>query len=369
MLLYEYEAKTRLQKYGIPIPAGELTSSADELYHVASRFGVPVLLKPQLQSTSPRLHKVAFSPDEARNFILPLLADHEAVQKVLVEPVIESQDEISLRIFGDYSLGQPVMEAFYTKSQGQFTAGTQMDTGYIREAINPLVGIHRYQIRNIAGSLLLPEEHWELFSWIAHNLYQCYVDNDATLIELNPLMITSSNQLLVQGCIMEIDDNALFRHADLAINDIGRFNHHRTGLRILKSDSALGCVVNGIGQKLAITDMIADIHQELPPPYLIDVGWGVKTSQVNHALEIFLSHPTIRVILISLSGGTTGCDTFSHGIINVYRNAPRHLPLIVHFQGTKSLEAQEILRNGDVPSSFSTSFSQAVQSAIAIVKT
>lgn len=360
MLLYEYEAKASLKHYGIPVFPGEVTSSADKIITIIQDLGVPVIIKLQSAAEKLRPAHIAYNLDEALNHIRPLLSDHQKVHKVLIEPFVPSNTQLFLEISNNYTLAQPVMRAFILTPESS-------NQDAVQEAINPLIGLHDYQIRNIAGNLSLPEEHWDTFSAIARNLYRCFIESDATQVEINPLVITVDNSLVAQSCSMSIDDNALFRHGDLAINDIQRFNVHRNSLRSNTTGGKLGCIVNGMGPKLAIMDMLS--YRENGPDIasIMDIGSATKVAQVTHALEILLAQPEIQVILIQLAGGSSGYDIIAEAIIKAYEKKMPPPTLIAHFQGAKASLGKELLLTANIPVLLPASLSDAVQLALTTI--
>jgi succinyl-CoA synthetase beta subunit len=217
----------------------------------------------------------------------------------------------------------------------------------IKVHIDPLLGLRDYQARDLAAGIDLPREQWRTFGQIAHSLWQTYQDNDATLAEINPLVITADSRLVALDGKMVIDDNALFRHPDLAeMRDIdveaqAETEARKYGLTYIKLDGQIGCMVNGAGLAMATMDIIKFFGGE--PANFLDIGGGASSEKVAAALKIILSDPNVRVILFNIFGGITRGDEVARGIVAALQEFDTRIPMVVRLVGTNAEEGRQIL--------------------------
>ncbi|MEP0763735.1 MAG: ADP-forming succinate--CoA ligase subunit beta, partial [Chloroflexota bacterium] len=223
----------------------------------------------------------------------------------------------------------------------------------IREHIDPFLGLRDYQIRNLAYGIELPRELWKPFMKIAQALYRCYAESDATLAEINPLIIDGEGQLLAVDGKMSIDDNALFRHPDLAeLRDTSAEPEAETraraaGLSYIKLDGTIGCMVNGAGLAMTTMDM-TKLFGGAPANFL-DIGGGAKAETVAMALRIILSDPNVKAVLFNIFGGITRCDEVARGILAALAEVPVDLPMVVRLVGTNEEEGRALLDAANIP--------------------
>lgn len=359
MNLHEYQSKARFAEYGIPIPRGKVAHSPQQAYEIAKELGVPVVVKAQVLTGGRGKAggvKLAETPEEAESYADAILGmdirDHK-VLKVLVDAASTIQKEIYLGVTNDRTAREPVIMASAEGGMDIEEVNRVAPEKIIREHIDPFLGLRDYQIRNLAYGIELPRELWKPFMKIAQALYRCYAESDATLAEINPLIIDGEGQLLAVDGKMSIDDNALFRHPDLAeLRDTSAEPEAETharaaGLSYIKLDGTIGCMVNGAGLAMTTMDM-TKLYGGAPANFL-DIGGGAKAETVAMALRIILSDPNVKAVLFNIFGGITRCDEVARGILAALDEVQVDLPLVVRLVGTNEEEGRALLDAANLP--------------------
>jgi succinyl-CoA synthetase beta subunit len=240
----------------------------------------------------------------------------------------------------------------------------------IKVHIDPLLGLRDYQARDIAVGIDLPREYWRTFGQIALGLWKAYTDCDATLAEINPLVITADNRLLALDGKMLIDDNALFRHTDLAeMRDMdaeapSEVDARKYGLSYIKLDGNIGCMVNGAGLAMTSMDIIKLFGGE--PANFLDIGGGAGSEKVAAALRIILSDSNVRAVLFNVFGGITRCDEVARGILTAIEEVKPKVPMVVRLVGTNADEGRRMLANANMITA--VTLADAAQKAVAAAK-
>lgn len=353
MKLHEYQSKQIFAKYGIPIPRGRVASTADEARNIAEELGGRVVIKSQVlvggrgKAGGIRLAK---SPKEAADLATLVLAmDIKGlpVRKVLVDEAVGISKEIYLGITNDRTARRPVMMASAAGGVDIEEVAVTAPEKIIKMYIDPLLGLRDYQARDIAVSIDLPREYWRPFGEIAHGLWQAYTSNDATLAEINPLVITSDKRLLALDGKMIVDDNALFRHAELnEIRDLGaedplEVEARKYGLTYINLDGNVGCMVNGAGLAMATMDIIKLCGGE--PANFLDIGGGASSEKVAAALRIILADPKVKAVLFNIFGGITRCDEVARGVLAALQEVRAEVPMVARLVGTNADEGLRLL--------------------------
>ncbi len=358
MKLHEYQSKTIFAKYGIPIPKGRVAATADEAKQIAEELGGRVVIKSQVLVGGRGKAggvKVAKNSDEAAEFaqqILTMTIKGLPVRKVLVDEAAAIATEIYFSITNDRAAKKPVMIASAAGGVEIEEVAAKTPEKIIKVHIDPLLGLRDYQARDIAASIDLPRELWRDFSKIANGLWQVYKDNDAELAEINPLVITKDNKLVALDGKMLIDDNALFRHADLAeIRDIdeeepAETEARRHGLSYIKLDGSIGCMVNGAGLAMTSMDIVKLFGGE--PANFLDIGGGAGAEKVAAAMRIILSDPNVKAVLFNIFGGITRCDEVAKGILVAMDEVKPKVPMVVRLVGTNAEEGRKLLENANM---------------------
>lgn len=358
MKLHEYQSKQIFSRYGIPIPKGRIAVTAQEAEHIAEELGGRVVIKSQVlvggrgKAGGIRLAK---NPDEAEELAAQILAMEIKglpVRKILVDEAAQIEKEIYLGITNDRTARKPVMMSSSAGGVEIEEIARKEPQKIIKTHIDPLLGLGDYQARDIAAGIDLPREHWKSFGLIAHGLWKAYLDCDATLAEINPLVITSDNRLLALDGKMVLDDNALFRHPDLAeMRDLdaeapSEIEARKYGLSFIKLDGNIGCMVNGAGLAMTSMDIIKLFGGE--PANFLDIGGGASADKVTAALRIILADPNVRAVLFNVFGGITRGDEVARGILVALDEVKTKVPMVIRLVGTNAEEGRQILADANM---------------------
>lgn len=358
MKLHEYQSKQYFCKFGIPIPRGRIASTAVEARAIAEELGTRVVVKSQVlvggrgKAGGIRLAK---SPEEAQEVATTILAMEIKglpVRKVLVDEASNIKQEIYLGITNDRAARKPVMMASSAGGVDIEEVARVSPEKIIKVLIDPLLGLREYQARDIAIGIDLPRDQWRAFGQIAMGLWRAYCESDSTLAEINPLVITSENHLLALDGKMVLDDNALYRHPDLAdMRDIdaeapSEVEARKYGLSFIKLDGNIGCMVNGAGLAMTTMDIIKLFGGE--PANFLDIGGGAGSDKVAAAIRIILSDKNVKVILFNVFGGITRCDEVARGILTALDDVQLSVPMVVRLVGTNAEEGRQILADAQM---------------------
>lgn len=382
MNLHEFQSKKRFGEFGIPIPHGKVAKTPDEAYAIAKELGQKVVVKAQVLVGGRGKAggvKLADTPDEAReraSEILGMDIKGLTVHQVLVDPASGIEKEIYLGITNDRRAGMPVIMASSEGGVEIEIVAKENPDALIKEHINPALGLHDYQTRVLASGINLPREHWKVFAQIAQALFECYANSDAELAEINPLVITSDNELLALDGKMVIDDNALYRQKDLAaMRDTTAEPEEETqareaGISYVKLDGKIGCMVNGAGLAMTTMDMTKLYGGEAyGPANFLDIGGGADPETVAAAMRIILSDENVKAVLFNIFGGITRCDDVAKGILVAYNEVKPNVPMVVRLQGTNAKEGRVIIQNSGIPNLIgAATLTEAAQKAVEAAK-
>jgi succinyl-CoA synthetase beta subunit len=353
MKLHEYQSKQIFARFGVPIPKGHVASTASEARQVSEELGGRVVIKSQVlvggrgKAGGIRLAKTPKEAEEVATQILAMELKGLPVRKVLVDEAVSIAKEIYLGITNDRALRKPVFMASAAGGVDIEEIAQRSPEKIIKIHIDPLLGLRDYQARDIAASIDLPREHWRTFMDIGRGLWRAYVDSDATLAEINPLVITADNRLMALDGKMIIDDNALFRHPDLAdmrdldVEAAAEIEARKYGLSYIKLDGQIGCMVNGAGLAMATMDIIKLSGGE--PANFLDVGGGASADKVAVAFRIILTDPNVRAVLINIFGGITRGDEVARGILAAMKEVKPKIPMVIRLVGTNAEEGKRLL--------------------------
>jgi succinyl-CoA synthetase beta subunit len=376
MKLHEYQSKQIFSRYGIPIPKGRVASTADEARSIANELGGRVVIKSQVlvggrgKAGGIRLAKDSHEAEEVATQILAMEIKGLPVRKVLVDEAASISKEIYLGITNDRGARKPVMMASAAGGVEIEEVARTTPEKIIKSHINPLLGLKDYQARNIAIGIDLPKQHWKVFNQIASGLWRAYQDCDATLAEINPLVITENSQLIALDGKMLIDDNALFRHPDLAeLRDLdveapAEVEARKYGLTYIKLDGNIGCMVNGAGLAMTTMDIIKLFGGE--PANFLDIGGGAGSEKVAAAIRIILTDPNVKAVLFNIFGGITRCDEVARGILTALDEVKPNIPLVIRLVGTNAEEGRKLL--SDAKMITADTLADAAKKAVAAAK-
>ena len=378
MKLHEYQSKTIFAKYGIPIPKGRVAATAVEAKHIAEELGGRVVVKSQVlvggrgKAGGIKVAKSAAEAEGLAQQILAMEIKGLPVRKVLVDEAAAIEHEIYFAITNDRAAKKPVMIASAEGGMDIEEVAATKPERIIKVHIDPLLGLRDYQARDIAASIDLPREHWREVSKIAAGLWQAYLETDATLAEINPLVITKDKRLVALDGKMMIDDNALFRHSDLnEMRDIdeeapAETEARKFGLSYIKLDGNIGCMVNGAGLAMATMDIIK-LYGSSPANFL-DVGGGATKERVTAAFKIILKDPNVEGILVNIFGGIMRCDVIAEGVVAAAREVNLHVPLVVRLEGTNVELGKKILKESGLKITSADHLADAAEKIVKAVK-
>ena len=376
MKLHEYQSKHFFARYGIPIPKGRVAANAVEAKHIAQELGGRVVIKAQVlvggrgKAGGIRLAKSPEEAEELAGQILSMKIKGLPVRKVLIDEAASIDKEIYLGITNDRSARKPVMMASSAGGVEIEEVARDAPEKIVKVYIDPLLGLRDYQARDIAAGIDLPRDHWRIFGQIANGLWQAYRESDATLAEINPLIITSKDQLIAVDGKMVLDDNALFRHPDLAemrdldVEDPSEIEARKYGLVFIKLDGNIGCMVNGAGLAMTTMDIIKLFGGS--PANFLDIGGGASAEKVTAALRIILTDPNVKTVLFNIFGGITRGDEVARGILAAMNELQKEIPMVIRLVGTNAEEGRQILSDADMITA--ETLADAAKKAIAVAK-
>ena len=376
MRLHEYQSKEIFSDYHIPIPRGRLASTPDEAKLIAEELNGPVVLKAQVlvggrgKSGGIRLVK---SPEEAKDEASKILGERIKdipVRRLLVEEAVNIQQEIYFGMTIDRKRGETLVIASAEGGVDIEEVARLSPEKIFQEGINPLLGLRDFQSRKLSSDIEIPRELWRAFITLARNLFSVYCQLDATLVEINPLVITTNNRLMALDGKIIIDDNALFRHPelldkrDISMEPPQESEARKFCLSYIKLDGNIGCLVNGAGLAMATMDIIK--HKGGRPANFLDIGGGANSEKVAAALRIMLSDPQVKTILINIFGGITRCDEVAIGIRQTLSEIETNIPFIIRLVGTNEVEGKRILADANLLTA--DTLHEAAEKAVALAK-
>jgi succinyl-CoA synthetase beta subunit len=385
MKVHEYQAKEILRRYGVPTPRGIVVDNPDEARQAAKELGGRVVVKAQIHAGGRGKGggvKLANNADEAgeltKKILGMTLVTHQTgpegrlVRKVLIEEALNIDKELYLGITLDRRLGLPVIMAS-TQGGMEIEEVAERDPKAIhRVTIDPVLGAQPFQARAVAYALGLTGDTFKRCVDFVQKLMRCYVEMDCSLAEINPLLITKEGTVLALDCKMNFDDNAMFRHKDIAeMRDLHEedpleVEASQHGLNYIKLDGNVGCMVNGAGLAMGTMDIIKLAGGE--PANFLDVGGGASAEQVANAFRIILSDKNVKAILINIFGGIMRGDRIAEGVVNASRQIGLPLPLVVRLEGTNVDLGKQILRDSGLPIITADGMWDAAQKVVAAAK-
>ncbi|MCA2002985.1 MAG: ADP-forming succinate--CoA ligase subunit beta [Chloroflexi bacterium] len=358
MKLHEYQSKAIFSKYGIPIPNGRVAATAQEAKQIAEELGSRVVVKAQVLVGGRGKAggvKLAKDPVEAAQLaaqILGMEIKGLPVRKVLVDEASAIDQEIYFSITNDRAARKPVMIASAAGGIDIEEVAAKHPDKIIKSHIDPLLGLREYQARDVAVAMDLPRENVKDFVKIAMGLWEVYKATDATLAEINPLVITKEKKMIALDGKMLIDDSALFRQPEIAdMRDTdeeapAETEARKFGLSFIKLDGNIGCMVNGAGLAMTSMDVIKLFGGE--PANFLDIGGGASSEKVAAAMRIILTDPNVKAVLFNIFGGITRCDEVAKGILAAMEEVKPKVPMVVRLVGTNAEEGRKLLENANM---------------------
>jgi succinyl-CoA synthetase beta subunit len=386
MKIHEYQAKELFKKYRIPVPTGGVAFSVDEACKVAAGLGSwPVVVKAQIHAGGRgkgggvKLARSAEEVQQASGRILGMtLVTHQTgpegrvVRKLLVEQGLSIAKELYLSIVPDRTTAKIVIMASESGGMDIEEVAARSPEKIIKAFVNPLLGLQAYHCRQLAFGLNLSPAAAKSFTPMIQDLYRLFVGYDCSLVEINPLVLTTEEAVIALDAKITLDDNALFRHKDiLEFRDLDEENPleveaSKFNLNYINLDGNVGNMVNGAGLAMATMDIIKRAGAE--PANFLDVGGGASAEMVENGFRIILSDKNVKGILINIFGGILRCDTLAKGVVEAAAKTGIKVPVVVRMEGTNIEEGRRILAESGLNLITAADLKDAAQKVAAIVK-
>ncbi len=368
MNIHEYQAKQIFKEYGVPTPKGIIAHSVEEAVENAKELGGPIwVVKAQIHAGGRGLGggvKLAKSLEEVEKYANEILGmtlvthqtgpEGKLVQKVYIEDGADIKDEFYLGVVLDRALEMPVIMASTEGGMEIEKVAEETPEKIIKVPVDPAIGFQGFHGRKLAFGLGIKDkvEQKNIINF-AKKLYQVYMDKDAEMIEINPLIKTGKGEFIALDGKMGFDDSALWRHPEIeAMRDISEEDPDereagKYGLSYVALDGEIGCMVNGAGLAMGTMDTIN--YMGGTPANFLDVGGGANPETVAKGFEIILKNPKVKAIFVNIFGGIVRCDRIANGILEATKMVDVHVPVVVRLDGTNAEEAAEILKNANIP--------------------
>jgi succinyl-CoA synthetase beta subunit len=386
MKIHEYQGKDLLLKFNVPVPPGGVAETPAEARQVAENLERgPFVVKAQIHAggrgkgggikpaASPEAVEEAAAQVIGMTLITPQTGpEGRLVQKVLVEQAQVIIKEYYLGIVVDRSLSRPVIMMSSAGGMEIEEVAARTPELIIKEAVDPAVGLLPYQTRNLAFGVGLPAEHLRAASGFITNFFNLFVSLDCSLAEINPLVLTGSGTLLALDAKINLDDNALFRHHDLASLDdpeeMDPLEHEarKHHLNYIRLNGNVGAMVNGAGLAMATMDLIKAAGAE--PANFLDVGGGASAEMVANGFRIILSDSRVKGVLINIFGGILRCDRLAEGVIQAVQEVQVKVPIIIRLEGTNVEEGRRILDGSGLTFTVAEDMQDAARKVAALVQ-
>jgi len=381
MKIHEYQAKNLFKKYGIPVPKGGVAETAEEARKIAEFIGGTVVVKAQIHAggrgrgggvmlaDSPKKAQKAAEKIIGMKLVTRQTGDEgKIVRKVIVEEAAEIDKEIYLGVVVDREKSRV---AIISSSEGGMEieeVAAKSPEKIFKIWIDPAVGLMPYQSRAICFKLGLKDDTFKQTTKCISNLYRLFVDEDVSLVEINPLVTTKRGDVLAIDAKINFDDNAAFRHKDhMDLRDLKEeepleIEASKYGLSYIKLSGNVGCMVNGAGLAMATMDIIKLWGGE--PANFLDVGGAASVEGVENAFRILTSDEDVKCVLINIFGGIVRCDRVANGVVEAIKNIGKiGVPIVVRLEGTNAKEGMKILRDSGMNFHTAKEFQEAAQKA------
>jgi succinyl-CoA synthetase beta subunit len=388
MNIHEYQAKQIFAKYGVPTPKGKVANSVEEAIEAAKELGGPIwVVKAQIHAGGRGLGggvKLAKSLEEVEKYANEILGmtlvthqtgpEGKLVQKIYIEDGADIQDEFYLGVVLDRAKEMPVIMASTEGGMEIEKVAEERPEKIVKVAVDPSIGFQPFHGRELVFGLGLTDktEQKNMINF-AKKLYTLYMDNDAEMIEINPLIKTSEGEFIALDGKMGFDDSALYRHPDIEeMRDISEEDPDEReaaqyGLSYVALDGEIGCMVNGAGLAMGTMDTIN--YMGGTPANFLDVGGSANAQTVAKGFEIILKNPNVKAIFVNIFGGIVRCDRIANGILEATKQVEVNVPVIVRLDGTNAPEAAEILKNANIDNVIAaTDLADGAKKAVAAAK-
>jgi succinyl-CoA synthetase beta subunit len=384
--IHEYQAKSVLSRFGVPVPRGEVAFSSAEASDIVRRLGGGIsVVKAQIHAGGRGKGggvKVAKSIDEAEAFVKQMigmtLVTHQTgpegkkVGRVLIEEGLEIDRELYLSILVDRAAARPVVIASAAGGMDIEEVAATHPEKILREPIDAGTGVIPFQARKLAFGMGLPVASVNKFVKILDSIYRAFIETDASMIEINPLILTKGGDLLALDAKVSFDDNALYRHPDLrdlrdtTEEDPLEVEASKFSLNYIRLDGTIGCMVNGAGLAMATMDIIKLAGGE--PANFLDVGGGANAEQIKNAFRILMADANVKAVLINIFGGILRCDVLAAGVIAAVQELGVPVPIVIRMEGTNVEEGKRMLRESGLNFTTADGMGDAADTVVALAK-
>jgi succinyl-CoA synthetase beta subunit len=386
MKIHEYQAKGILARHGVPVPQGEVVFDAESGREVAQRLGGgTVVVKAQIHAGGRGKGggvKVVKGPAEAAQAAVDMLGmtlvtyqtgpQGQKVGRVLVEQGLQIKRELYLGLVIDRATERPVLMVSPEGGVEIEKVAEETPERIFKEYINPAVGLAAYQTRKLAFALGLSGPQVAQASKFMTAVWEAFKATDASLLEINPLIVTEDGSLLALDAKMNFDDNALYRHPDIKeLRDLAEeapleVEASKYSLNYIKLDGTVGCMVNGAGLAMATMDIIKLAGGE--PANFLDVGGGANAEQIRNAFKILMSDKSVKAVLINIFGGILRCDILAEGVIAAVRELGVPVPIVIRMEGTNVEKGKQMLKDSGLNFTTADTMSEAAEQVVALGK-
>ncbi|MFN0040635.1 MAG: ADP-forming succinate--CoA ligase subunit beta [Burkholderiales bacterium] len=386
MKIHEYQAKEVLRKYGVPVPRGVPCFSVEEAVDAAKKLGGKVwVVKAQIHAGGRGKGggvKVTKSLDEVREWSGRILGmqlkthqtgpDGQKVRRILLEEGADIRKELYLGMVVDRTTQQPCVMASSEGGMDIEDVAAHTPEKIHKVFVDPVTGLTDAGAEDLARKIGIPEASVVRARIVLQGLYKAFWENDASLAEINPLILTGTGEVVALDAKMNFDDNALFRHQDIvAMRDLdeedpAEVQASKFDLTYISLDGNIGCLVNGAGLAMATMDTIKLFGGE--PANFLDVGGGATTEKVTEAFKIMLGNPGLRAILVNIFGGIMKCDVIATGVVEAAKQVKLSVPLVVRMKGTNEVLGKKILAESGLPIISADNMAEAAQKVVAAAK-
>ncbi|MGB8683382.1 MAG: ADP-forming succinate--CoA ligase subunit beta [Candidatus Binatus sp.] len=366
MNIHEYQAKQILGRFGVPVPKGQFATTPDEAAGAFTALGQPkAVVKAQIHAGGRGKAggvKLLTAASDVRDFAAKLLGkplvthqtgpEGRVVRRVYIEEASDVARELYLGMLVDRKAGTVSVIASTEGGMDIEEVANKTPEKILTEQISPLLGVSGFQARKIAFALGLKDKQVGQFVTLLTALYRAFVETDASLIEINPLVVTKDNRVICLDAKMSFDDNALLRHPDIRElrdpneEDPAETEAAKFDLSYVHLDGNIGCMVNGAGLAMATMDIVKLYGAE--PANFLDVGGGASTEKVAAAFRILLADKRVKGVLINIFGGIMRCDVLAQGVVEAAKQVKLSVPLVVRMEGTNVVEGKKILADSGI---------------------
>jgi len=385
MKIHEYQAKELLAKYGVPVPRGKVATTVDEAVATAKELGGRVVVKAQIHAGGRGKGggvKLASGPEEtakhAGQILGMTLVTHQTgpegrlVKTVLVEETLPIAKELYIGIVLDRKIGKVVMMASSEGGMEIEEVAAHSPEKILREPIEPGIGLQPFQAAKLAFGIGIPGPSIRAAVACMTALAKAYEGIDASLAEINPLVVTEDGRVVALDAKINLDDNALFRHKDLLPlrdeneEDPLEVEASHFGLNYIKLDGTVGCMVNGAGLAMATMDIIK--YAGGSPANFLDVGGGANQEQIRNAFRILTDDKSVKAVLINIFGGILRCDTLANGVVNACRELNVRLPIVIRMEGTNVEQGRQVLAESGLNFTIAEGMKDAAEKVVGLAR-